>query len=252
MNPLMKLAWKAVPRSIKDRLKEDLVRHFQAPSLELSLKNLYKLGFKPATIIDMGAYAGQWTLLAHEAFPEASILMLDAQAHKAPLLEQISRAHPQQIQHRIILLGPEARDNVPFNQCDVAPTGASVLAYREAATFKEVRLRMETLDRVLADAGIGKPDFLKLDTQGYELEILKGAPKALASAQAVLMEVSTISLYEGGPLFHDVLTFMQAHQYRVYDVCSIMRDPADDVLVQLDVLFVKADSFLFNKVIERL
>jgi hypothetical protein len=58
MHPLLKLAGKAVPRLLKRHFKEDLERYFQAPSMELSLKNVRRLGFRPTNIVDIGAYIG--------------------------------------------------------------------------------------------------------------------------------------------------------------------------------------------------
>jgi FkbM family methyltransferase len=222
--------------------------------MELSLKNMRRLGFRPATIVDVGAHIGEWSRLANTIFPEASILMIEAQENKAPALDEIGRAHPGRIQHRIALLGPESREDVPFNECDTAPTGSSVLAFasREPLTFHVVRRHMETLDNVLANAGIARPDFLKLDVQGFELEVLMGAPKALAAAEAVLLEVSTMAQYEGAPLFHEVVAFMHSHGYHVYDICTLMRQRTENTLVQVDVIFVKAGSPLIATAIQQL
>src|ERR1039457_7107792 len=150
MHPLIRFAAKFVPQTWKQIAKDDLRRYFQAPSMELSLRNMRNLGFHPKTIVDVGAYVGQWSLMAHEIFPEASFLMLEAQTSKSPLLQAISRAHPGTFSHRITLLGPEPRDDVVFHECDAAPTASSVLSSHEPLEFQDVKRRMETLDRVLA------------------------------------------------------------------------------------------------------
>jgi FkbM family methyltransferase len=78
-------------------------------------------------------------------------------------------------------------------------------------------IRTETLETVTIDAMVSgsngripPPDFLSLDTQGSELEILTGAPMSVDSALAVVCEVEFVPLYEGQPLAGDVLNFMQA------------------------------------------
>lgn len=252
MHPWIKKAARLVPRSWRDRLKDDLARYFQAPSMELSLKNLRFLGFQPTTIVDVGAYLGEWTLLANRIFPEASILMIDAQQSKASKLAAIAEAHPGRIRHRIALLGAQRRESVAFREYDTAPTASSVLACREALTFHEVSRPMETLDDVLAETGMTSPDLIKLDVQGYELEILKGAPGALATRPVILMEVSTIELYEGAPLIHEVLAFMHERGYRLFDVPTLMRHRKHDTLLQVDAIFVSNDSALVARAIERL
>lgn len=254
MHPLLRFAAKIVPGSLKQCLKDDLTRYFQAPSMELSFRNMRRLGFRPSTIIDIGAHIGEWSLLANTIFPEASILMLEAQDGKAAALDKVVQAHHGKIRRQIALLGPEPRENVPFNECDTAPTGSSVLTFTspEPLKFHVVHRRMETLDNVLTNSGIASPDLLKLDVQGFELEILKGAPKALAAAEAVLLEVSTLAQYEGAPLLHEVVAFMHSHGYHVYDICTLMRQRTENTLVQVDVIFVKVGSSLIATAIQQL
>jgi FkbM family methyltransferase len=249
MHPLIRFVAKFVPPALKQSAKDDLRRYFQAPSIELSLRNMRNLGFHPKTIVDVGAHVGQWSLLVNEIFPDASFLMLEAQTSKSATLDAVSRAHPKTFRHRIALLGPEPRENVVFHECDDAPTASSVLSCHEPLAFQDVKRRMETLDSVLAETGIPQPDLLKLDVQGYELEVLKGAEKTLVAGPAVLMEVSTVELYKGSPLLHEVVAFMKAHGYHVYDVCALMRFQSNDTLSQLDLLFLQANSPMFSQVI---
>jgi FkbM family methyltransferase len=71
-----------------------------------------------------------------------------------------------------------------------------------------VRLTSATLDRIIADEDLDQPDFIKLDTQGTELEILQAAPAAVAGALLIEAEVEFTEIYDGQPLFHDVARFM--------------------------------------------
>jgi hypothetical protein len=91
-----------------------------------------------------------------------------------------------------------------------------------------------------------KPDFIKIDTQGYELEILKGGEKALAHAEFVLLEVSLLDIYVNSPLVIDVLNFMKERGFVLYDICTLMKRPLDNALFQSDFLFVKANSQFRN------
>ena len=52
-----------------------------------------------------------------------------------------------------------------------------------------------------------KPEFIKLDVQGYELAVLDGGQRVLKSAEVVLMEVNLLEILEGAPLFHDVVSY---------------------------------------------
>jgi hypothetical protein len=79
---------------------------------------------------------------------------------------------------------------------------------------------------------------LKLDTQGYEIEILKGAPKLLQQVEVVLLEASLIPINKGAPLFSDVVEFMSGCSFRLFDITSQVRRK-DRVLWQTDLLFVR-------------
>lgn len=67
-----------------------------------------------------------------------------------------------------------------------------------------VVLSTESLDDLIRSKNLSECDFLSLDTQGSELEILEGADDTLASCVGVELEVSFVELYSGQPLFGDI------------------------------------------------
>jgi FkbM family methyltransferase len=71
------------------------------------------------------------------------------------------------------------------------------------------RVRLTTLDRWAADAGVERIDVLKLDTQGSELDILKGARRMLATIRTIEVEVEFNPIYRNQPLFGDVDRFLR-------------------------------------------
>ena len=77
---------------------------------------------------------------------------------------------------------------------------------------------IETLDDVLAGAGIEGVDFVKLDTQGSELPILQGASRTLEQfVFGIEVEVELNVVYEGQPLFGDVDTFLRRYEYELQE-----------------------------------
>lgn len=106
---------------------------------------------------------------------------------------------------------------------------------------------MDTLDHVLRDSQLPAPYLLKLDVQGFELEILSGAEETLRCAQAVLLEVSLLEYNVGAPLFADVVAFMKARDLVAYDIAGFYRRESDNALYMVDLLFVPANSPLRAK-----
>lgn len=235
-----------LPRRLKEAAKKEIHRQFEIPSMEWSLGNMRRLGFRPAGVVDIGAYKGEWTAMARRIFPEAAFLMLEAQESQRETLEQVKVQSGSSANYRIALLGAENREGVDFHQYDEAPTGSSVLAAQVGTPGRLLKCRMETLDTILSREGFRRPELIKIDVQGYELEVLKGGKEALAAAEAIAMEVSLIEMYKGSPLMHEVITFMHEGGFQCYDIPTLMRNPSDYTLWQVDMIFVKTGSPLLN------
>jgi len=226
------------PEALKRRIKQSLA----VPSMELSLIGMRRNGFNPSLIVDVGAYVGDWARLCHRLFPAAAILMIEPQAARQAALREVAN-RIERVEVVSALLGPEARQSVPFYEAESA---SSVLPGSEQRIAPTTRMAMTTLDAVTAGTAFAQPDFLKLDVQGYELDVLEGASRALESAEAILMEVNFLEIYAGARLFHEAVSFMAARGFQVYDIGAFFRRPYDNALWQADVVFVKSSSPLIS------
>jgi len=102
------------------------------------------------------------------------------------------------------------------------PDRSFVDAFPESARFdiEEVQhVEVDTLDNQLAARGIDDVDFIKADTQGSELFVLRGGSRALAtSGLGVEVEVEFTPIYRDQPTFADVDTFMRGLGYMLFDL----------------------------------
>jgi hypothetical protein len=103
---------------------------------------------------------------------------------------------------------------------------------------------MRSLDSLVESDGLPPPDLIKIDVQGFELEVLKGGERALAGAQAALLEVNWCAFAPGVPLVDEVVAYMSGRGFAWWDVMGLLRRPADDALWQMDVMFVRRDHAL--------
>lgn len=228
---------KALLKSLfPERFKNYIKVKSGAPDQKDSLLRIKNLGFTPSLILDIGAYEGNWCRFIKEIFPSASVLMLEGQQSKSEVLRKVSQDQSH-VSYKIALLGAESKE-VEFNIYD---TASSVLKEENETGAIVEKRTLISLDELLKDSEFAKADFIKIDTQGYELEILKGGLNTLRHAEAVLLEVSMIDIYKDSPLVYDILDFMKAHDFVLYDICSLMRRPYDKALFQSDFLFVKED-----------
>jgi len=243
----MPFAYEAAKRLLSPLLSERWKRYvkaelFDVPDTESSLRRIKRLGFNPATAIDVGAYVGDWTRSFKQVFPNSRVLMIEPQPSKAAVLIKVAKELCN-VEPRLALLGARAEPTVAFHESETASSVLEESANKLATT---TYLEMTTLDAITEGTNFAEPSFIKLDVQGYELEVLKGGVRTLLSAEAVLMELNLLALHEGVPLFHESADYMGRHGFQVYDLCNLVRRPYDGALWQADVIFVRNSSPLVS------
>lgn len=214
------------------------------PSIDGALAYLRDWGYSPRVALDIGAYHGEWMRQFRGVFPGAKVLMVEGQPGKETILRDACALHPGEIEYVIALLGPRDGEMARFVEME---TGSSVLEEASPYPRKYVERPLVRLDTLLGRyAGYAQPDFVKLDVQGYELEVLRGAPQTLHAAEFVLMEASLIAINQGCPTLAEVVAFMTERDFQLLDFCSQSRLP-NGALWQTDLLFVKKASAFVPK-----
>jgi FkbM family methyltransferase len=127
-----------------------------------------------------------------------------------------------------------------------APVFSSILPQLPAATafdseaqvVRSESVRIARLDDVFAELPRSKAAFLKIDTQGYEQQVLLGAPECLSSFLGVQMELPIIHLYEGTWKFHEAVAYMSDLGFEISNIMPTNYDQTDTVsLVEVDCIF---------------
>lgn len=84
---------------------------------------------------------------------------------------------------------------------------------------ESLEIQADTLDGVLRSGGVTDADFIKLDTQGSELDILRGASKTVDDRIFGLeIEAETVPIYESQPLFSDIDNFLRERGFFLFDI----------------------------------
>ncbi len=203
------------------------------------ITHLKKLGFKPRTILDIGAYKGDWAKQIQKHFPGSELFLVEANQNHLPSLKQSG------FNFTIALLGEKPKKGVNFYTTTkpFSTTGNSI--YKEQTpAFKNAKIRklpMTTLDKIVKKHQLNNVDLLKLDTQGSELDILKGGLKTIKKAEFILLETQNLTYNQNAPHIEAVFPFMTSLNFKLFDITQIHYLPTGE-MSQLDLLFVKKSS----------
>ena len=223
------------------RIRLSIKHHFSIPDIGCSLYNLKRNGFNPKYVIDVGAYEGWFSRICKKIYPESAIMMIEPLLEKEFILQKFCKEYPD-CQYVVALVGAEKKE-VYFLKDE---SGSRVLQTSEETSnySKLTKLTLDTLYDLTEGSPFRGSGFLKLDVQGYEIEVLKGAKRILESVEVILMEISIINLIKGAPSFYEVIKYMSEQNFRIYDICTFWRRPVDEALWQIDAIFVKNTSQL--------
>jgi FkbM family methyltransferase len=134
------------------------------------------------TIIDVGASNGSWTLSLIKYFPKCEYLLIEAQPTHKHALEQLSKEH-KNIDFALAAAG-EAAGHIYF---DVSVPLGGLASYTPNSS-NNIQVPVTTIDDEIQSRNLSGPYLIKFDTHGFEIPILKGASKALALTDVIIME----------------------------------------------------------------
>jgi FkbM family methyltransferase len=224
------------------RLRRVLVRRLRefvgGPGLDWTMERAMARiarGHRIATIVDVGASDGRWTLAARRLMTGTRALLIEAQAdpHESAL-RSLQRRDPA-IDYVIAAAGDRAGET-HFDASD--PFGGAVT---HVASEHDVVVPMTTIDHELIQRSLPGPYLIKLDTHGFEREILAGAKRTLETTAVLVIEAYNFELQPGVLRFHELCGHLEGLGFRPIDIADPMRRPKDAVLWQMDLVFARSD-----------
>lgn len=208
------------------------------------LANLHTLGkrgvFKEVdAIVDVGANIGQFAFMVHTALPHLPIFSFEPDATCFARLQQTFATH--RIKGRCFPLA--ISDRAGQAQLNVYESAANnSLLYRQHENAVAVKnVSCATLDSLRAELASLHAPFLKIDVQGAELSVLRGAGEFLNRCKFVMMETSLVSSYDGNAHIADVFSFMRAAGFSCWEIVDVLRKrkPNELGIVEMDLLFIR-------------
>ncbi|MGT2434904.1 FkbM family methyltransferase [Bradyrhizobium betae] len=158
-----------------------------------------------------------------------------------PILEKLKQR--LNAEYFLVAAGSENKE-VVFNVHDDI-SGSSLYGQSEGKVLDgEARpTPMRRLDGLLPEV-LEHPVFLKLDTQGAEIEILKGLGARIGEIDLLIVETAMMEARKGIPQFAEIVRFCDEAGFAVYDVLEGEMRALDGALAQIDLAFVRKDSVL--------
>ncbi|MBI3852522.1 MAG: FkbM family methyltransferase [Verrucomicrobia bacterium] len=215
-------------------------------NLGMFLEDIRARGFRCRGIIDVGANTGGWTRMAMQSFPEADFLLIEPQVEMTACLDALCGEH-RNVEYVLAGAGSEEGELVLSVYRDLM--GSSFLPKADDSllgTGKQRKTKIVTLDGLLSKREIC-PDLVKLDVQGFELEVLKGAATCFGRTEVFILETSLFRFESAAqPMTRELIQFMAERGYELYDITEFYRRPFDGALGQVDLAFVRANG-VFRK-----
>jgi FkbM family methyltransferase len=113
-----------------------------------------------------------------------------------------------------------------------------VLAEYEASLNHARTVPLVRLDSYLVNSSIDKVSLLKIDTQGYEPEVLSGLGARLSDIDVVITELMFYDFYERSLSFSDIEKFLLPAGFKLYDISHVSKNPMNGRTDWVDVIYV--------------
>ena len=204
-----------------------------------ALRHLAAKGFRPSAVLDVGSAKGYWSVAASAVWPAAVYAMVDPLPQSEPALRELCDRDPR-FRYLLVAVGAEAGEttiNVPPD-----PDSASLLGDPDPDPARRHPVAIETVDRLVAAGRIAPPQLVKLDVQGFELNVLAGAATLFESAEVFVVETNLFAFMPGCPRLHEVVAYLAERGFFPFDFAGTLRRPFEDDLGQVDVVFVRGTS----------
>jgi FkbM family methyltransferase len=194
---------------VEDPGLQDLLRRGLPRGAYASLGRKWLRDMRFRTVLDVGANVGDFAKAAHALFPDAAVYSFEPLPDCFAELQRAMDGVPHFKAFNVGL--GAARGELEFNRSTFSPSSSFRKMsktheenYPWTAGGEKIRVTVATLDGLLGDLELARPALMKIDVQGYEDQVLAGAVRTCGQVDALVVEVSYETLYEGQPLFDDI------------------------------------------------
>ena len=199
-------------------------------------------GVTPATVIDVGANVGQFSRASLGWWPTSRVIAFEPLPSAAEPLRRMLAAMGRRHTVHQLALGATTGESL-FRQhryslaSSVLPVAERSRGHYWADEGASITVPMARLDDVLTDVPLDRPVVIKVDVQGYEMEVLAGAAAVLDNADCLIVEHAFDEFYEGQARAAEVMEFLRRSGWEFSRVVDTRRERG--VVVEADVVYLR-------------
>ena len=231
-NTLRSMGWDLRRSSIRTNFSKRLARLFEDENIDF--------------LFDVGANVGQFSTAMFGAGYEGQVLSIEPIPGAHKLLKNKANLNSNWIIAPRCALG-EADSELALNVTKsssasslLKPTRSTENAISQTEVMETIETPVKTLDEFWTEHSDDVRKLaIKIDTQGYELNVLKGGVQALANASVVVLELSIAPFYEGQPLYNEIDEYLRIHGFQIVDIETGYRDHGSGLLREFDAVYKK-------------
>ncbi len=194
-----------------------------------------------ATVVDIGANRGQFSLVARRCFPSARIIAFEPLNPAAELFRKALQGDSL-IALQQVAIGSSKGDATMHVAAEDDSSSLLPITELQQSLFSGTRevatatVHVDTLSDRIKDGDLQSPALLKIDVQGYELAVLHGCDSLLPRFSHVYIECSFVELYTGQALAPEVIDYLSDHGFDLRGAYNVQYDSQGRAL-QADLLF---------------
>lgn len=200
------------------------------------------------TVLDVGANEGQYGRLLRQIGFRGRIVSFEPLRDTFATLQAVSRKDQKWECHQHALGEVNKTDEIIVSQCSVFSSFLAIHSFVEkiqppSKPIRRESVQIRTLDSIIPTLALeGQTVWLKSDTQGFELQVLRGADNCLAQFRAVQLEMSIKPIYAGQPTFETMVAHMRARGFALSAILEGFSNPGEWELIECDGIFVNSNS----------
>jgi FkbM family methyltransferase len=211
-------------------------------------QNLQLTNFSPEMVFDIGAHKGDWTRQALKYYPKATYHLFEPQKQ---LFEHYSDLEKMPNVHLHQLGIGENKGTSQFTYVERQDSCTFAIREKEAISkgYEQEMLQISSVDHFLDENDLQVPNIIKIDAEGLDLKVLKGASSCFGKTEIFLIECGVgCKVFENS--MSNVIQLMHEKKYRCFEITEIIR-PFGNCLWLCELAFVRqgglVDKFDFQK-----